>query len=672
MIPQQVIDEIKATARIEDVVGDFLPLKKKGVNWVCTCPFHDDKNPSMMLSPRLNIYHCFVCDAKGNAIDFLRNYQKLSFTESLKYLAKKYAIPIPEERPKNPEEIAAQSEREALFLLNQFAENYFIDQLFNTEEGRTVGLTYFKERGLSENIVKKFKLGYSPNGWTAFTDYALSQGYREEFLIKTGLTKVSESGKKYDFFHGRVMFPIHTMSGKTIGFGGRTLQKDFKGGKYFNSPENEIYHKKETLYGIDVSSRAAREKNMVFLVEGYMDVISLHASGIENVVAASGTAFTPEQVKMLGRMTADKRVTVLFDGDSAGIKASKRSIGMLIEADFDVKVLLLPDGEDPDSFARKHDDAFVKNYFEEKATNFVIFKANLLLNEAGNDPFKRANVVTEIVEDIAMSPNPIVQNIYLKECAEIFKIPEETLGIQLRKSVWKRMNASKARVNSFEETTIQGQQILQPLKIPTHPQEKPHNEIFSAEIELFKTEESIIALILQFGMYEVDVAIQEGDNVKGAQVMRLDQYVFDEFDDQMIQFSNPLAQKIYYEYAKIASIAESQEKIQQYFTSHQDEEISQFAISVLSKRDLSISPYWEDRFDITTYYPANNVFKLNNVLENSINMFKLRLIERYRQLIMKTLEENSDENLLPAIFEKLKQVNTLREHIAKILKITTI
>ena len=438
MIPQQIIDEIKATARIEDVVGDFLTLKKKGASWVCTCPFHDDKNPSMTISSRLNIYHCFVCDAKGNSIDFLKNYQKLSFYEALQYLAKKYSIAIPEEKPKNPEEIAAQNERDALFLLNQFAENYFIDQLFNTEEGRSVGLSYLKERGLSESIIKKFKLGYSPEGWTAFTDYATSKGYKEEYLIKTGLTKVSESGKKYDFFHGRIMFPIHTISGKTIGFGGRTLLKDFKGGKYFNSPENEIYHKKETLYGIDVSSRVARELNNVYLVEGYMDVISLHASGIENVVAASGTAFTPEQVKMLSRMTRDRNITVLFDGDSAGIKASKRSISMLLEADFNVKVLLLPDGEDPDSFARQHDDEYVKRYFEENATNFILFKANLLSSEAGNDPIKRAEVVTEIIEDISLAPNNIVQAFYIKQCAEIFNIPEVTLNISLRKAVWKR------------------------------------------------------------------------------------------------------------------------------------------------------------------------------------------------------------------------------------------
>lgn len=662
MIPQQIIDEIKATARIEDVVGDFLTLKKKGASWVCTCPFHDDKNPSMTISSRLNIYHCFVCDAKGNSIDFLKNYQKLSFYEALQYLAKKYSIAIPEEKPKNPEEIAAQNERDALFLLNQFAENYFIDQLFNTEEGQNIGLSYLKERGLSETIIKKFKLGYSPEGWTTFTDYATSKGYKEEYLIKTGLTKVSESGKKYDFFHGRIMFPIHTVSGKTIGFGGRTLLKDFKGGKYFNSPENEIYHKKETLYGIDVSSRAARELNNVYLVEGYMDVISLHASGIENVVAASGTAFTPEQVKMLSRMTRDRNITVLFDGDSAGIKASKRSISMLLEADFNVKVLLLPDGEDPDSFARQHDDEYVKRYFEENATNFILFKANLLSSEAGNDPIKRAEVVTEIVEDISLAPNNIVQAFYIKQCAEIFNIPEETLNISLRKVVWKRMNTTQRPSNP------QPQELPQVIATPQPPQQS----VTTPQQLISQVEESIIALILQFGIYEVEVIVENECGETNFQKERLDQYIFNEFSQEQIQFTSPLMQIIYQEYAKVAISATSQEEIQRYFTTHENSAISNFAITVLSNIDLEISPLWESRFDITTHYISNNVPKLNKSLECHICMFKLRLIDRYRQLLLDMLEDNSDEETVDKMMVQIMKLNARREELAKMLKIVTL
>ena len=662
MIPQQIIDEIKATARIEDVVGDFLTLKKKGASWVCTCPFHDDKNPSMTISSRLNIYHCFVCDAKGNSIDFLKNYQKLSFYEALQYLAKKYSIAIPEEKPKNPEEIAAQNERDALFLLNQFAENYFIDQLFNTEEGQNIGLSYLKERGLSETIIKKFKLGYSPEGWTAFTDYATSKGYKEEYLIKTGLTKVSESGKKYDFFHGRIMFPIHTISGKTIGFGGRTLLKDFKGGKYFNSPENEIYHKKETLYGIDVSSRAARELNNVYLVEGYMDVISLHASGIENVVAASGTAFTPEQVKMLSRMTRDRNITVLFDGDSAGIKASKRSISMLLEADFNVKVLLLPDGEDPDSFARQHNDEYVKRYFEENATNFILFKANLLSSEAGNDPIKRAEVVTEIVEDISLAPNNIVQAFYIKQCAEIFNIPEETLNISLRKVVWKRMNTTQRPSNP------QPQELPQVITTPQPPQQS----VTTPQQLISQVEENIIALILQFGMYEVEVAVENECGETNFQKERLDQYIFNEFSQEQIQFTSPLMQIIYQEYAKVAISASSQEEIQRYFTTHENSAISNFAITVLSNIDLEISPLWESRFDITTHYISNYAPKLNKSLECHICMFKLRLIDRYRQLLLDIFEDNPDEETIDKMMVQIMKLNARREELAKMLKIVTL
>lgn len=656
MISKKTIDEIMMATKIEEVVGEFVSLKKRGQDWTGLCPFHDDKNPSMHVNPRLGIFNCFVCDTKGNAIKFLMEYQKCSYPEALRYLAKKYNIAIEEDAQKTPEELALESEVDSMLALNKFAEDFFVNQLFNTENGRNIGLSYFKGRGLTEDIIKKFRLGYSPESWSAFTDEALKNGFSEKYLLETGLTKKSSSDKIFDFFHGRVMFPIHNALGKTVGFGGRTLLTDKKISKYFNSPESEVYHKSDILYGFYLARKAIRANDNVFLVEGYTDVISMHASGIENVVASSGTALTQGQIKILASQT--KNITVLYDGDSAGIKASLRGIDMLLKSNLNVYVVLLPEGEDPDSFARKNDDHTVLEYLKENRSTFIIFKAKILSKDAGSDPNKRAQMVNEILSNIADISDTLVQAFYIKECSELFNLPEESLNAQLRRIAWKKIKEAKQASQGEEQTNIDIQ--LPPIRMPqTNPEEN------SATAQRKLVEEKIIILLLKFGMYEIDVEENRARNEIGFFCTRIDQYIFDEFHDQKIIFKNPLFQQIYLEYAQVAIIAQNQEFIQRYFTMHENPEISSFAISSIGNSDPEISPMWETRFDTVTKSVSNNIKKLNNEVENLINMFKLRIVEQYREAILDSLNEGVDTENLQEVLKKFELLTKRRQELAE-------
>ena len=650
MISKKSVDEILLVTKIEEVVGDFVSLKKRGLNWVGLCPFHNDKNPSMYVSPRLGIYKCFVCDSGGPAVHFLMEHEKITYPEALRYLAKKYNIPIEEEAEKSAEELAADSERDSLFILNAFAENFFIDQLFNTEEGRAVGLSYFKERGYNEASIRKFKLGYCPENWDSFTQFALKEGYKTDFLLKTGLTKKSESGKLFDFYHGRVIFPIHNTMGKTAGFGGRILKKEEKIAKYFNSPESEVYHKSDLLYGFFFAKKAIRNKDNVYLVEGYTDVMSLSQAGIENVVSSSGTALTEGQIKLLASQT--QNITVVYDGDVAGIKASLRGINMLLEAGLNVKVILLPDGEDPDSFARTHRDSEVTDYFEKNATDFLLFKAKVLSKEAGNDPMKRAAMVTDIINTIADVKDNIARAFYIKECAEMFQLGEDMLNAQLRKSVWKKLNKGNDPVG-----------IAAPQ--PLIPHSRPTEQARSNPLDL--VEKNIILLILKYGMYEIDVEEIDDDGRPFLAKLRIDQYIFNEFEKEEIQFKSPLFQKIYEAYAMIAVEVEDQDSIKKAFTLNPDREISDFATPYLIEADPLYSPDWERRFETATNTINNNIQKLNNEVENMINMFKLRLLENHKQILIKELKYPHPEDIQNQITTKLMLVLKHRQQIADLL-----
>jgi len=661
MISRKTIDEIMATAKIEEVVGDFVSLKRRGQNWVGLCPFHDDKNPSMYVNPRLGIFNCFVCDTKGNAVHFMMEHEKISYPEALRYLANKYNIALAEEKEKTKEELDEENKKESLLLVNQFAENYFVEQLFETEDGRNIALSYFKERGLSEAIIKKFRLGYNPEGWEAFTQTALRKGYKKEQLLTLGLTKETENGKLFDFFHGRVIFPIHSALGKTIGFGARTLKQGEKISKYFNSPESEVYHKSDILYGFYFAKKAIRAHDNVYLVEGYTDVISMFAAGIENVVASSGTALTKGQIKLIATQTPN--ITLVYDGDPAGIKASLRGIDMLLECGLNVQTVLLPDSEDPDSFARKTPQEQLKTYFQNNSVSFILFKANILSKDAGNDPMKRAGMVNEIIQNVADIPDAVARAFYIKECAELFQLPEETLNAQLRKAVWKKHESLKTRVEEGmkgegrkEERGYPSVNIVEPL---------PRQNKFESDNRLLEIEKNIILLILKYGMFEVDIQEFTVEGESYFRPIRIDQYIFDEFHYQQIQFSNPLFQKIYYKYSEIAKNASNQDAIKSYFSTIEDKEIANFVIAHLLDDDPEISEQWLSRFDIVTRSVANNIHKLSNAVEETILMFKLRLIEEYRNLILREIDENTHEEFEKPMLQKLQQLLKRREEIAR-------
>lgn len=614
--------------KIEEVVGDFVTLRRQGQSFVGVCPFHNDKNPSLHVTPRLGIYKCFVCDAKGNAVHFLMEHAKMSYPEALEYLAKKYNITVEYDRPETQEEKELRSERDSLFIVNEFAEKYFMDQLRNGDEGKMMGLNYFKERGFKDATLDKFHLGYCPGGWDTFTQEALKRGYKEEYLLKLGLTKKSEKGKLYDFYRGRVIFPIHNTVGKVIGFGGRILKKDEKVAKYFNSPENEIYHKSDTLYDLYLAKKAIRQMDNVYLVEGYTDVISMFESGVENVVASSGTSLTDGQVKLLYSLT--KNITVLYDGDAAGIKASLRGIDMLLEKGMNVRVCLLPDGEDPDSFAKKHRDSELQEYLSQNTTDFILFKVQILLEEAGNDPLKRANVVNNILESIAKIQDNIVQSFYIKECARLFELPEATLGSKIRSILWKASNDRRRNEAA-------------PVQEPTPLQEVQIREQRQAEQQLRpqtnlrrEAEKELIVLLYKYGLYEIAV---EDNNDVGYTKQRVDQFVFNDLYNDGIAIQDPTLHKLYENYAERAAVLQDPVTLQRTLVYSEDQDEYDFAIENLEGESYPYSPNWEKRFDMYTHFAENSIQNLQQVVQDTLLSLKLRILEERIMFLRNELKQ---------------------------------
>ncbi len=430
MIDQPTIDRILDAANIVDVVSEFVTLRKRGINYVGLCPFHTDKTPSFYVSPAKNICKCFACGEGGTAVHFIMKHEQLNYFDALRYLAKKYNIEI-QERELTEKEKQKKSDRESMLIVNSWAQQYFTTQLYEHVEGKTVGLRYFAERGFREDTIRKFQLGYSLDQRDALYKEAIKSGYKKEFLEKTGLVIAYDNGGVNDRFRGRVIFPVHTLSGKVVAFGGRVLKKDEKTAKYVNSPESEIYHKSNELYGIFFAKQAIVKADCCFLVEGYTDVISMHQAGIENVVASSGTALTQGQIRLIHRFTSN--ITVLYDGDAAGIKAALRGIDLLLEDGMNVKVVLLPDGEDPDSFARKHNASQFAEFIKQSETDFIRFKTRLLLDDAGNDPIKRSSLITDIIRTVAIIPDNIARSIYIRECSSMMEIDEQVLLNEVNK-----------------------------------------------------------------------------------------------------------------------------------------------------------------------------------------------------------------------------------------------
>lgn len=448
MIDQATIDKIMAATDIVDVVSDFVSLRRRGANYWGLCPFHDDRSPSFSVSPSKGVCKCFSCGKGGSAIHFIMEHEQLSYYEALKYLAKKYNIEV-HEKELTDEERQKRSERENMFVINTFAQEFFSKSLLETDEGRSVGLAYFKERGFNEDIIRKFGLGYSPEKRDALAVEAQKRGYKIDYLLKTGLCRETQEGRIYDLFSGRVMFPVYSVSGKVVAFGGRILKSGVKISKYFNSPESDIYHKSDELYGIYQAKRAIEKERRCYLVEGYTDVLSMHQSGIENVVASSGTALTHGQIRLIHRFTDN--ITVLYDGDAPGIKASLRGIDLLLQEGLNIKVVLLPDGEDPDSFSKSQSAESFTRYIKGHETDFIRFKTQLLLEDAGEDPIKRAAIISNIVESISLIPDAIVRSVYVQECSRLLQIDEQILLSELNKRRQKRAEQQFSRERYNQE-----------------------------------------------------------------------------------------------------------------------------------------------------------------------------------------------------------------------------
>lgn len=483
LIPQSKIDEIIHAANIEEVVGDYVRLKKRGANLTGLCPFHNEKTPSFSVSPAKGIYKCFGCGKAGNSVNFIMEHDNLGYIEALRSLADRYRIDWPQQENINiDQERAMRSEKESLQILNNWAADYFQEQLWESEEGKNIGLSYFEERGFREDIIKKFKLGYSHDSWDHFNQAATQQQFNTELLLKGGLVKQNDTGKLYDAYRGRVMFVIHNSLGKVIAFAGRQLKKDDKSAKYVNSPETLLYHKSNELYGLFFAKNAIRQNDFVYLVEGYTDVISMHQSGVENVVASSGTSLTENQISLLKRHTDN--VTVLYDGDAAGIKASLRGIDMLLEQGMNVKVLLFPDGEDPDSYAKKVGSVQFQEFLQQEARDFILFKVKLLLQDAAHDPLKKAQVTRDIVESISKIPDGIKRMAFIRECAALLEMNEQLLIVELNKS-------RKGFLTQKEKEWISAE----PKVIP-HAEEL---EQILVDSPRFEQEHYIIKLLLQHG-----------------------------------------------------------------------------------------------------------------------------------------------------------------------------
>ncbi|MCK5678959.1 MAG: DNA primase, partial [Flavobacteriaceae bacterium] len=543
MISRDTIDKVFETSRVEEVIGDFVNLKKAGANFKGLSPFADEKTPSFMVSPVKQIWKDFSTGKGGNAITFLMEHEHYSYPEAIRFLARKYNIEI-EETEQSDEQKQHADERESMYLVSEYAKNYFHDILLNSERGKAIALTYFKERGFSDEIIKKFELGYALDEWTAFTDAALEKKYDLKFLEKTGLTIVKEASspveqaRKFDRFKGRVLFPIHSMSGRVLGFGGRTLLTDKKVAKYLNSPESDIYHKSKILYGIYQAKQSIAKEDNCYLVEGYTDVISLYQSGITNVVASSGTALTSDQIRLINRLTPN--ITVLFDGDAAGIRASIRGIDLILEQGMNVKIVAFPEGEDPDSFAKNKSAHELKEYLENNAKDFIQFKTSLLLKDTKNDPIKKAELIRDIVASISKIPNNIQKEVYVQECARLMDISENVLFNELSQ-ILKREKREASKRQPISRTPFAG------IKKEDKQVEKIDR--------LLVLESSLIWVLLLYGNNEVDfvdyVTVIDDDGNKKIQkedyINVVSNEIYVNLQEDEIEFTNPIFLKIYYE-----------------------------------------------------------------------------------------------------------------------------
>ena len=658
MIDQATIDRILDAAQIVEVVSDFVTLRKRGVNYVGLCPFHNEKTPSFSVSPSKGLCKCFSCGKGGNAVHFIMEHEQMSYPEALRYLAKKYNIEI-KERELTNEEKEVQSNRESMFIVNNFARDYFQNILKNHVDGRSIGLAYFRQRGFRDDIIDKFQLGFSTEGRDALAQEALRKGFKQEFLVKTGLCYETDDHKLRDRFWGRVMFPVHTLSGKVVAFGGRVLSTENKKlAKYVNSPESEIYHKSNELYGIYFAKQAIVKQDRCFLVEGYTDVISMHQSGVENVVASSGTSLTPGQIRLIHRFT--NNITVLYDGDMAGIKASIRGIDMLLEEGMNIKVCLLPDGDDPDSFARKHNATEFQNFIQEHETDFIRFKAQLLMEDAGKDPMKRAELINDIVRSIAVIPEAIVRDVYIKECGQLLRIEDKLLVSEVAKRRELQAEKGNKPIASNNAPTPQPGEMP-----PPFPPEEMEADTYQSFIpqegkegqELYKYERLIIQMIVRYGEKVMcNLTDEEGNEVPVTVV----EYVINDLKEDELAFHNPLHRRILSEASE--HIHDQEFASERFFVAHPDPKISTIATELASDR------YQLSKYHSKTQKLVTDEERLYEMVPMLMINFKNAIVAEELKHIMYALQDPSianDNAQCDAVMQRYKEMKEIQNLMAK-------
>ncbi len=654
MISQASIETVFETARVEEVIGDFVNLKRAGSNLKGLSPFVDEKSPSFMVSPVKQIWKDFSSGKGGNVVSFLMEHEHFTYPEAIRYLAKKYNIEL-EETVQTDEDLATANEKESMYLVSEFASKYFQDILLNNDEGKAIGLSYFKERGFTSDTIKKFNLGYSPESWDAFTKEALGKGYKLEFLEKTGLSIVKED-KQFDRFKGRVMFPIQSMSGRVLGFGGRILTNDKKAAKYLNSPESEIYHKSKVLYGIFHAKQAIAKQNNCYLVEGYTDVIQFNQSGIENVVASSGTALTPDQIRLINRLTPN--ITVLFDGDAAGLRASVRGIDLILEAGMNVKVCTFPDGDDPDSFAKKTSYEDLVLYLEENAKDFIQFKASLLMLDAKNDPIKKADLIRDMVVSISKIPDRIKREIYIQECARIMDISEDVLFNTLAQLVKKDISEANKQLKSDQKAfdVVKNDAIAPTAKVDIQ----------------YELEHQIIQILLLYGNIEEDFedislkADEDGELVEHKEINKYKVYqrIYLSLQEDEIELANPTFKAIYDDIITFYN-QNSHFEIENYLQQI-PEEIAYEVTSILMNEEREVLHNWETKQIVVKQkeqsigqFVTETILTLRWYLVNKI------IDDLKSELVEKNQEDNSE--ILSMVVDYLGLTNVFSKKLGRVM-----
>jgi DNA primase len=641
MIPQHKIDEILTTASIEEVVGEFVNLKKSGRQLKALSPFSNEKTPSFYVVPEKQIFKDFSSGKGGNVVKFLMEHEHYTYPEALRYLAKKYNIEL-EEEEQTDEQKQAQNERESLYIVSAFAEEYFQDRLHNTDEGKSVGLSYFKSRGFSEETIEKFSLGYSPDQWEAFYEAALDKGYQVEYLEKTGLIKKSPKKDRefYDGFKGRVIFPIHNLSGRAIGFGGRTLLTDKKVPKYLNSPESLIYNKSKILYGIFQAKGEIIKNDNCYLVEGYTDVISFHQAGIKNVVASSGTALTPDQIKLIKRYTPN--ITLLYDGDEAGIKASFRGVDLILEEGMNVKMVIFPEGEDPDSFARSHDTDELQEFIEQEASDFIVTKTKILSKGSENDPIRKASLIKDIVESIAKIPDAISRSVYVKECSRLMDIEEETLFSEL------------AKIRNSELYKKAQRESRESYEAPIEVVSKKPSETNKSSSTLAH-ERDLLRILLNYGDHTITLDQNEEESIE----IDVASFILHEIDKDELQMTDEVHVSILNE---IIEMVEQDRWDISDILNHENSEVSSLAA------ELVIEKYKLDKWELRQIRVSGEDRKIKRAVHGALYSFKSRVVEQLIQKNQDDLKSAQGQEEFEKVLELLKtqtRLDKIKSELAK-------